>query len=99
MIENMAAMTLPDGTVLDLFGSGGGASVAQRLTESLGHPVELLGSVPLDTALRQDGDAGTPVVLEHPESPAGAELRRIAAGLAVRPRGLSGMRLPVTPRD
>ncbi|WP_336705343.1 Mrp/NBP35 family ATP-binding protein [Micrococcus terreus] len=99
VIENMAAMTLPDGTVLDLFGSGGGASVAQRLTESLGHPVDLLGSVPLDMELRQDGDKGTPVVLQHPESPAGAELRRIAASLAVRPRGLSGMKLPVTPKD
>ncbi|MFB2572209.1 Mrp/NBP35 family ATP-binding protein [Micrococcus sp. IITD107] len=99
VIENMAAMTLPDGTVLDLFGSGGGASVAQRLTEALGHPVDLLGSVPLDMALRQDGDEGTPVVLQHPESPAGVELRRIAASLAVRPRGLSGMKLPVTPKD
>ncbi len=99
VIENMAAMTLPDGTVLDLFGSGGGASVARRLTEALGHPVDLLGSVPLDMALRQDGDDGTPVVLEHPESAAGAELRRIAGALAVRPRGLSGMKLPVTPKD
>ncbi|MFC4428171.1 P-loop NTPase [Citricoccus alkalitolerans] len=99
VIENMAAMTLPDGTVLDLFGSGGGQTVAQRLTGSLGHAVPLLGSVPLDPLLREDGDGGTPVVLEHPESAAGTELRRIAGSLAVRPRGLSGLKLPVTPRD
>ncbi|QCU77702.1 DUF59 domain-containing protein [Citricoccus sp. SGAir0253] len=99
VVENMAAMTLPDGTVLDLFGSGGGQLVADRLTQSLGQPVPLLGSVPLDPVLRQDGDGGTPVVLAHPDSAAGAELRRIAGALAVRPRGLAGMRLPVSPRD
>ncbi|WP_313822636.1 Mrp/NBP35 family ATP-binding protein [Citricoccus sp.] len=99
VIENMAAMTLPDGTVLDLFGSGGGQTVADRLTGSLGHEVPLLGSVPLDPLLREDGDGGTPVVLEHPDSAAGTELRRIAGALAVRPRGLAGLKLPVTPRD
>lgn len=99
VIENMAAMQMPDGTMLDLFGSGGGDAVAQRLTDALGTAVPLLGSVPLDMALRQDGDQGTPVVLEHPEAPAGAKLRRIAESLAVRPRGLSGLRLPVTPAN
>jgi ATP-binding protein involved in chromosome partitioning len=99
VIENMAAMTLPDGTILDLFGSGGGQAVAERLSAKVGRPVPLLGSVPLDPVLRQDGDGGTPVVLEHPDSAAGTELRRIAAALAVRPRGLSGMKLPVAPRD
>ncbi|HEY4615321.1 MAG TPA: P-loop NTPase [Citricoccus sp.] len=99
VVENMAAMTLPDGTVLDLFGSGGGQVVADRLTHTLGQPVPLLGSVPLDPVLRQDGDGGTPVVLAHPEAPAGRELRTIAEALAVRPRGLSGRKLPVSPRD
>lgn len=99
VVENMAAMTLPDGSLLDLFGSGGGQTVSDRLTETLGREVPLLGSVPLDPQLRQDGDGGTPVVLEHPRSPAGAELRRVAESLAVRPRGLSGLKLPVTPRD
>jgi ATP-binding protein involved in chromosome partitioning len=36
VIENMAALTLPDGTVLDLFGAGGGAQVAAALTASPG---------------------------------------------------------------
>ena len=33
VVENMAAMTLPDGTTLELFGSGGGAAVADALSE------------------------------------------------------------------
>jgi ATP-binding protein involved in chromosome partitioning len=99
VVENMAAMTLPDGTVLDLFGSGGGQLVADRLSNALGQQVPLLGSVPLDPVLRQDGDGGTPVVLAHPDSASGTELRRISDALAVRPRGLSGLKLPVSPRD
>ncbi|MGO1183727.1 MAG: Mrp/NBP35 family ATP-binding protein [Micrococcaceae bacterium] len=98
VIENMAAMTLPDGTVLDLFGSGGGEQVADRLTETLGSPVSLLGSVPLDPVLRADGDAGTPAVLAHPEAPAAVSLDRVVAALAGRGRGLTGRSLPFSPR-
>jgi ATP-binding protein involved in chromosome partitioning len=32
VVENMAAMTLPDGSSLDLFGSGGGQAVAEALS-------------------------------------------------------------------
>lgn len=102
VIENMGPMTLPDGTVLDLFGSGGGQLVADRLTESLQEqasasgPVPLLGSVPLDTTLRQAGEDGDPVVLSSPASPAGAALRDIAVKLAGRGRGLSGRGLPLS---
>lgn len=98
VIENMAAMTLPDGTVLDLFGSGGGDQVAARLTEALDTPVPMLGSVPLDPVLRADGDAGTPVVLAHPQAPAASALGGIITALADRGRGLAGRRLPFSPR-
>lgn len=98
VIENMAAMTLPDGTVLDLFGSGGGDQVAARLTEALGTPVPMLGSVPLDPVLRADGDAGTPAVLAHPQAPAATALEVIITALAERGRGLAGRRLPFSPR-
>lgn len=97
VVENMAPMTLPDGTVMDLFGSGGGQLVADRLSEQLGTNVELLGSVPLDPTLRQAGDDGAPAVLSAPESPSGAALRSIAERMARQPRGISGMRLPVHP--
>lgn len=98
VIENMSGLTLPDGTVMEVFGSGGGQRVAERLTAVLGAPVELLGQVPLDVALRQGGDAGVPIVLGAPDSPAAVALRGVADRLAARPRGLAGRSLGVTPR-
>ncbi|KXP00992.1 Mrp/NBP35 family ATP-binding protein [Tsukamurella pseudospumae] len=95
VIENMAGLTLPDGTVLDVFGSGGGEQVAARLTRAVGADVPLLGQIPLDPQLREAGDAGTPVVLSDPDSPTGAALRGIADRLAVRKRGLAGMSLGI----
>ena len=96
VIENMSWLPLPDGQRMELFGSGGGQRVAQRLSEVLGTDIPLLGSIPLDVRLREGGDAGEPVVLRE-DSDAGAELRAIAGRLARRPRGLSGLNLGVTP--
>jgi ATP-binding protein involved in chromosome partitioning len=95
VVETMSPATLPDGTVLDLFGSGGGAAVAARLSAEVGEPVPLLAAVPLSAPLRAAGDAGTPVVLGAPDDPAATALRSLAAALASRPRGLAGRRLPV----
>src|SRR5690606_15250748 len=64
VIENMAGLAQPDGSVLQLFGEGGGAAVAERL----GVPV--LASVPLSVALREGGDSGLPVVVGDPGDPA-----------------------------
>ncbi|MCA0156771.1 Mrp/NBP35 family ATP-binding protein [Tsukamurella sp. M9C] len=95
VIENMSGLTLPDGTVLDVFGSGGGEQVAARLTRAVGADVPLLGQIPLDPQLREAGDSGTPVVLSAPDSPTGSALRAIADKLAVRKRGLAGMSLGI----
>ncbi|MDS2173576.1 P-loop NTPase [Nesterenkonia sp. CL21] len=97
VVENMGPMTLPDGSTLDLFGSGGGQIVADRLSDQLGREIPLLGSVPLDTGLRQAGDDGAPAVLSAPDSPAGTALRSIASALAQRPRSLTERRLPFGP--
>lgn len=78
VVENMSPMTLPDGTVLDLFGSGGGDQLAQTLSVLVDNDVPLLGQVPLDTSVRQSGDDGIPVVLRDPTSPAGAALTALA---------------------
>ena len=51
VVENMAAMTLPDGSTLELFGSGGGAAVAAALSRRPAE-VPLLASIPLSPALR-----------------------------------------------
>jgi ATP-binding protein involved in chromosome partitioning len=97
VVENMAGLTLPDGSVLDLFGSGGGAAVAEGLSATLGHEVPLLGSVPIDTRLREGGDSGLPLVLSEPDSDAAKTLRVVAERLAGRPRGLAGMSLGLSP--
>lgn len=97
VVENMAAMTLPDGTVLDLFGSGGGAEVARSLS-SPDAEVPLLGSVPLSPGLRAGGDSGVPIVVGAPDDPAARAITAIATALTTRPRGLAGRSLPVAPR-
>jgi ATP-binding protein involved in chromosome partitioning len=97
VIENMSWMELPDGSRMEVFGSGGGEAVSDALTRTLGARVPLLGQIPLDTRLREAGDNGAPIVLAEPESPAAQALAKVADGLAVRQRGLSGMSLGLTP--
>src|SRR3982750_3803255 len=97
VIENMSWLQLPDGSRMEVFGSGGGEAVSDALTRTLGARVPLLGQIPLDTRLREAGDAGAPIVLAEPESPAAQALEQIADGLATRQRGLSGMSLGLTP--
>lgn len=98
VIENMSYLPMPDGSKMELFGSGGGELLAARLTETVGAPVSLLGSIPLDIALREGGDAGTPIVLGHPELAAAQALTSIAHSLALKPRGLAGRSLGVSPK-
>lgn len=95
VVENMSWLELPDGTRMDIFGSGGGQDVSDRLTKAVGAKVPLLGQIPLDTAVREGGDAGTPIVLGHPNSPAAQALEAVAGKLAVRERGLVGMSLGI----
>ncbi|MGO1236075.1 Mrp/NBP35 family ATP-binding protein [Microbacterium gubbeenense] len=94
VVENMSAMQMPDGSTMDLFGSGGGAEVAR----ALGEGAELLGSVPLSPALRADGDAGIPTVIAHPDDPAALAVEAIAERIASTGRGLAGRKLPVSTR-
>jgi len=85
IVENMAVHTCSHcGHVEHLFGEGGG----QRMAAQYGVP--LLGSLPLEIAIREQGDAGTPIVAAAPESPAAqaylAAATRLAEELAKRPR-------------
>ncbi len=97
VVENMAAMTLPDGTSLELFGSGGGLEVARALSTD-GADVDVLASIPLSVALRSDADGGMPVVLAHPDDPAAVAIEKLAALVAATPRGLAGRSLSITPQ-
>jgi ATP-binding protein involved in chromosome partitioning len=98
VVENMSWIELPDGTRMTPFGEGGGEELSTALSRETGTDVPLLARIPLDTALREGGDQGTPVVVSHPDSAAAQALRRLAAQLSHRPRGLAGRKLDITPR-
>jgi ATP-binding protein involved in chromosome partitioning len=90
VVENMSWLELPDGSRMEVFGAGGGQTVADSLTKTVGASVPLLGQIPLDTRVREAGDAGTPVVLADPDSPAAKALDAVADRLAVRRESLVG---------
>ena len=98
VVENMAGLPCPHcGELVEVFGSGGGQAVADSLTQLLGVTVPLLGSVPIDPRLREGGDAGVPIVIADPRSPAATALTAIASELGGRPRSLVGRPLTLTP--
>ncbi len=98
VVENMAGLVLPDGTTLELFGSGGGEEVARRLSVAQDSPVVLLASVPLSIPLRAGGDGGVPIVLAEPEDAASIAIAALADRLVALGRGLAGRSLGVTVR-
>jgi ATP-binding protein involved in chromosome partitioning len=93
VIENMSWLEQADGSRLELFGSGGGLAVANRLSELQGSPVAVLGQIPISIPLREGSDAGEPVVTSTPNEAAAAAIDAIAKKLAALPLGLSGKRL------
>ena len=78
VVENMSFLELPNGERMDVFGEGGG----KRLAEQAGVP--FLGGIPMDPQVRVGGDGGVPIVISHPDAPAGAALRSIAEQVAAR---------------
>ncbi|MGN9805557.1 Mrp/NBP35 family ATP-binding protein [Micromonospora sp. L32] len=97
VIENMAWLELPDGSRMEVFGAGGGQAVADSLSRTIGAQVPLLGQIPLDTRVREGGDAGNPIVLAEPDAPASKALAQIADRLAVRRESLLGKPLGLKP--
>jgi len=96
VVENMSWLELPDGSRMEVFGAGGGQAVADSLTKTVGASVPLLGQIPLDTRVREAGDAGNPIVLTDPESPAAKALDAVASRLAIRRESLVGKPLGLT---
>ena len=82
---------------VDVFGTGGGAEVANTLTTRLGYEIPLLAEVPLDPAVRVGGDDGLPVVVADVAKPAARALSQLAGTLAERKRSLAGRTLNLTP--
>jgi ATP-binding protein involved in chromosome partitioning len=97
VVENMSWLELPTGERMEIFGAGGGATVAATLTRVVGADVPLLGQIPLDTRVREAGDAGVPIVLSEPEAPAAVALAAVAERLAVRRESLAGKSLGLRP--
>jgi ATP-binding protein involved in chromosome partitioning len=73
VVENMTEFVAPDGERFPLFGSGGGAALA----EEIGAP--LVAQIPIEPAVAAGSDEGVPVALRTPESPAGAAFHQLAA--------------------
>jgi ATP-binding protein involved in chromosome partitioning len=97
VVENMSWLELPTGERMEIFGSGGGAAVAASLTRLVGAEVPLIGQIPLDTRVREAGDAGVPIVLAAPEAPAAVAMNAVAERLAVRRESLAGRPLGLSP--
>jgi ATP-binding protein involved in chromosome partitioning len=73
VIENMSGYLCPKcGTRDDLFGAGGAAELEQHFG------IPILGRIPIEPAVRVAGDAGTPIVVAHPEHPISALYASIA---------------------
>jgi ATP-binding protein involved in chromosome partitioning len=78
VVENMSYLELPDGTHMDIFGTGGG----ERLAHESGVP--FIGAIPMDPAVREGGDQGVPVTISRPDSAVSKALRSVAEDVAAR---------------
>jgi ATP-binding protein involved in chromosome partitioning len=100
VIENMSYLVCPHCGPehrINVFGTGGGTQVAGTLSARFGYDVPVLGEVPLDMRLREGGDAGEPIIISEPESPAAIALDGIADALVSKGRGLAGRQLGLSP--
>jgi ATP-binding protein involved in chromosome partitioning len=97
VIENMSAYEDSlTGAKVALFGEGGGAETARRLSTLVGADVPLVAQIPFDQELREGGDEGLPIVWRNPESTAAQEFFEVVDQLAPRKKSLLGVRLGVS---
>jgi len=83
LIENMSQMTLPDGTVIDVFGAGATAQTAKQ------YKLPFLGAIDLDPQVREGGDRGLPAALAGEATARGREFAAIAHKIAERAQQIS----------
>ena len=97
VIENMSAYEDSlTGAKVALFGEGGGAETARRLSTLVGADVPLVAQIPFDQELREGGDEGLPIVWRNPESTAAKAFFEVVDQLAPRKKSLLGVRLGVS---
>lgn len=87
VIENMSYLELPDGTKMDIFGSGGGKVLADQAG------VPFIGSVPIDPEVRISSDNGVPVVIARPASEVAKALIRMSEEIAAK-LSVAALKLP-----
>src|SRR3569623_1751503 len=103
VVENMSYLACPHCAAegkehrLEIFGTGGGARVAETLSTRFGYDVPVLGEVPLDVSLREGGAAGKPVVESDPTTSAAVAVTGLAQMLSGRGRNLAGLQLGLRP--
>ena len=78
LVENMSQMTLPDGTVIDVFGAGATEQTARQ------YGLPFLGAIDLDPLVREGGDRGLPAALAGEETARGREFLALARQVATR---------------
>lgn len=78
VIENMSYLELPDGTKMDIFGSGGGKVLADQAG------VPFIGAIPIDPEVRISGDSGVPVVIARPDSVVAKAFVRVSEEIAAK---------------
>jgi ATP-binding protein involved in chromosome partitioning len=83
LVENMSQMTLPDGTVIDVFGAGATQQTAKQ------YNLPFLGSVDLDPQVREGGDRGLPAALAGDATARGKEFVSIAEKVIARTQELA----------
>jgi ATP-binding protein involved in chromosome partitioning len=83
LVENMSQMTLPDGTVLDVFGAGATQQTAKQ------YNLPFLGAIDLDPQVRTGGDSGLPAALAGDATPRGREFLTIAQNIISRTQELA----------
>jgi len=77
VVENMSYFVCPDcGEREELFGHGGGAKMGQA------EGMKLLAEIPIESAVRETGDSGTPITLSHPDDPSSRAFSELARQVA-----------------
>jgi ATP-binding protein involved in chromosome partitioning len=88
IIENMSYFVTPEGEKINVFSSGGGQKLADELR------VPLLGQIPLQAGMTELADAGNPIVVGEPDSPAAQAFQAVVAEVREKIGGKS-VKLPV----
>ncbi len=78
VVENMSYLELPDGTRMDIFGTGGGEALAKATDAAF------LGKIPMEANVRIGGDTGKPIVSADPNSAAAKSIQEISQRIAAK---------------